>query len=244
MTSTRLRTIARVGLVAAMLAAPLVITQVPTVRAAVFSLAATMRQGTLTGVALYVAVFVAGSVLTVPLWMLAGLGGYAYGLARGFALALPSAALGASMAFLLGRALANTPLGVALRDHPRFRMMEAVVRHDGRRIAALLRVTPVMPQNFLHYALGATPLPLRDFALATMAGLAPMIFFQTYVGSLAHDAASLFEQSNSNARSAATLAKAAVGLGLSIVMLTLVIRRARRALAEAVAVVERSGEAP
>ncbi len=244
MTSTRLRTVARVGLVAAMLAAPLVITQVPTVRAAVFSLASMMRQGTLAGLALYVAVFVAGSVLTVPLWMLTGLGGFAYGFARGIAVAIPSATLGASMAFLLGRALASTALGVALRDHPRFRMMEAVVRHDGRRIAALLRITPIMPQNFLHYALGATPLPLRDFALATMVGLAPMICFQTYLGSLAHDAAGLFEQGNAHARDASTFIKAGVGLLASIAALSLAIRRARRALAEVVATVERSGEAP
>jgi uncharacterized membrane protein YdjX (TVP38/TMEM64 family) len=244
MTSTRLRTFARAGLVAAMLAAPLVITQVPTVRAAVFSLAATMRTGSLAGVALYVSVCVVGSLLTVPLWMLSGLAGFAYGFARGLATALPAVTLGGTTAFFIGRALARTAVGEALRDHPRFRMMESVVRHDGRRIAALLRVTPMMPQNLLHYALGATPLPARDFALATFVGLLPVTCFQVYAGSLAHDAAGLFEQGGASARDPATWAKAVGGLAVTAVLLALIVRRARRALAEAVAVVARSGEAP
>lgn len=244
MTSTRLRTVARGGLVAAMLTAPLVITQVPTVRGAVFSLADTMRTGGLTGLALYAAVYVAGSVLTVPLWMLSGLAGFAYGFSRGLAAAIPAATMGATTAFLLGRLIARTTLGEALRDHHRFRMMEAVVRHDGRRIAALLRVTPMMPQNLLHYALGATPLPLRDFVLATAVGLLPMTAFQVYAGSLAHDAASLFEQGGASARDPATWAKGALGLAVTAALLTLIVRRARRALAEVVATVERSGKAP
>lgn len=244
MTSTRLRSVARVGIVVAMLAAPLVITQVPTVRGAVFSLAATMREGRIEGLALYFAVYVVGAVLTVPLWILSGLAGFAYGFGRGLAAALPAATLGGSAAFLLGRVIARTALGEALREHPRFRMIEAVVRHDGRRIAALLRVVPMMPQNFLHYALGATPLSLRDFAWSTFVGILPVACFQVYAGSLIHDAAGLFSANAPSARDPLVWAKLAGGLVVGAVVLTVIVRRAQRALAQAVAVVERSGNAP
>ncbi len=227
-----------------MLAAPLAVAQAPTVRSAVFSLASLMRSGSPSGLALYALLCVAGSLLTVPLWMMAGLAGYAYGFARGAAAALPAITLGGCCAFLAGRALARTALGAALREHPRFRMIEAVVRHDGRRIAALLRVTPVMPQNILHYALGATPLPLRDFAVATFVGLLPMVSVQAYAGSLVRDVAALFEQRGASLRDPATWAKGAAGLVVTAVAFALIVRRARRALAVAVAEAERSGRAP
>lgn len=227
-----------------MLTAPLVITQVPTVRGAVFSLAATMQTGGLYGLCLYLVVCAAGSVLTVPLWMLSGLAGFAYGFPYAVGAALPGITLGACCAFFIGRGLARTSLGDALRDHPRFRMIEAVVRHDGRRIATLLRVTPVMPQNLLHYALGATALPARDFALATFTGLIPVTCVQAYAGSLLHDATELFRQGGTSLRDPLTWAKALGGIALTAAVLTLVVRRAQKALAVAVAEAEHNGRAP
>ncbi len=234
MRSTRLRTFARVALLGAMLAAPLALTQVPSVRAAVFSLAAFMRTGSPAALALYVVVAALGSVLTIPLWILSALAGYAYGMPLGALAALPSITLGALVAALLGRRFAKTSMGAALREHPRFRTIDAIVRHDGRRIATLLRVTPVMPQNFLHYALGATSLPLRDFAFATFVGLIPAVSGQVYVGSLVRDATELMEQGGS-LTDPRTIAKFAGAVVATAVLLTLVVRRAQRALAQALA---------
>lgn len=235
MRSTRLRTFARAGLAAAMLAAPLAVMQAPTARAAVFALADAMRNGGPGAFALYAAVYALGSLLALPLWMLSGLAGFAYGFPRGVAAALPALCAGSTCAFLAGRALSRTALGAALREHPRFRPVDLVVRRDGRRVATLLRLSPAMPQNLLHFAFGATPLRARDFVASTALGLLPMTCFHVYGGSLVEHAADLLRSGRSPLRDPATLAKALAGLAVTAAMLALVMRRARSLLARAYA---------
>jgi uncharacterized membrane protein YdjX (TVP38/TMEM64 family) len=239
MTTARTSTLARVGIVGAMLAAPLALTQVPTVRDAILSLAALMRSGAPLGVLLYVVYYVVGSLLAAPLWLLSGLAGFAWGPARGALFALPALALGSAAAFTAGRLLARTAVGAALRDHPRMRSIEMVVRREGRRIAWLLRLAPVMPQNLLHFALGATPLRLRDFTLTTLFGLLPATVVHAYAGSLLHDATEFFAGNTQSLRDPQSLVRLAVGVLLTVVIVVLVVRRARRALAQAVAEAER-----
>lgn len=229
----RIRRVARAWPIAAMLAAPAVATQVPFVRHAVVSLAMTMHAGGPLGVALYVLTFCVGAVLTVPLGFFGVLAGFAWGPVRGALTAIPTATLAATLAFALGRQLAKTAVGKRWLDHPRLRMVDAVVRVDGLRIVTLLRLTPMMPQNLLHYALGATPLRARDFILATGLGLAPHLAMQGYVGSLVHDASELWSRDSASLRDPHTWVKPLLGLALTGVFIGLVTRAARKALAHA-----------
>jgi uncharacterized membrane protein YdjX (TVP38/TMEM64 family) len=245
MPPARLRRLARLGLVLAMLATLRALRQEPTARrhldafwaaaqGHVVALADQLREGGAEGIALYALVYVAGSLLALPLWLMSGIAGYAWGFGRGLATAVPALVLGATCAFHVGRAVAKTRLGDALRARPMFRQVDLVVRRDGRRITTLLRASPVMPQNFLHFVLGATPLPTRDFAFATAVGLFPMTCVHVYGGSLLHSASDLFAEGR-GLRDPATLAKLALGLAVTGVMLFLVMRRARALLAQAYA---------
>lgn len=200
----------------------------------VVALADQLREGGAEGVALYALVYVAGSLLALPLWLTSGIAGYAWGFSRGLATAVPALTLGATCAFWAGRAAAKTRLGDALRARPLFRQVDLVVRRDGLRITTLLRASPVMPQNFFPFLLGATPLRTRDFALASAVGLLPMTCVHVYAGSLLHRASDLFAEGR-GLRDPATVAKLGVGVLVTAVMVTLVVRRSRALLAQAYA---------
>ena len=51
---------------------------------------------------------------------------------------------------------------------PRFVAIERAVSARGRRIVLLLRLSPVVPFNFLNYALGLTTISVWDFVFASL----------------------------------------------------------------------------
>jgi len=229
MNSARLRRLARGWPLLAMLAAPPLLTQVPIVRAGILHLADAMRHGGLEGLALYALVYCLGALVTAPIALLSGLAGFAWGRAWGFAVALPLVTLSSTLIFGVGHQLGKTRWGASLRAHPRLRLIDAVVRADGLRIAGLLRLSPLMPQNLLSYALGTTALRTWQFALATLLGLVPATLVHVWLGSAVHDAAELLA---SNRRPQGPLAWVIplAGLGVTVAVLAWIMRIARRHL--------------
>jgi uncharacterized membrane protein YdjX (TVP38/TMEM64 family) len=224
-----------------MLAAPPLLVQVPIVRAGILGLADAMRHGGVEGVGLYTLVYLVGSVLTAPIALLSGLAGFAWGRAWGFAAALPLVTLGSTAAFLLGHRLGQTRWAASLRAHPRLRLIDAVVRADGLRIATLLRLSPLMPQNLLSYALGTTALRTGQFALATCVGLVPATLVHVWLGSAVRDATELLE-GRAGPRGPMAWVFPALGLAVTVVFMAFVMRLARRQLGAAMARAE--AEAP
>jgi uncharacterized membrane protein YdjX (TVP38/TMEM64 family) len=233
MTSARTNTIARAAIPIAMLAVPMALLQAPTVRASILSLAEAMHTGSWRSYATYFAAASVASLCTAPLWLLGALAGYAYGFPYGVFRALPAVVTGATLCCLLGRFMAHSRVGALLRENARFKLIEQVIHHDGTRIATLLRLSPVMPQNLLHYALGVARLPVAAFVGSTALGLVPMICAQVYVGSLLRDATEIFREGTVTWQ---VLAKGAAGLVITAVLVTVVVRRSKRALDAAMAV--------
>ena len=60
---------------------------------------------------------------------------------------------------------------------------------EGWKIVALLRLSPVVPFNLLNYAFGVTRVRLRDYVLASWAGMLPGMVLYVYLGSVAGDLA-------------------------------------------------------
>ncbi len=180
-------------MVLAVLAIPLALTQLPPIKRALLAMIEEMRAGKPEGVALFAACYALGSVFTAPIALFNGIAGYVYGPFKGVAIASPANALAATTTFLIGRfALAERIRKVA-GQNPRFLAIQRAVEKSPFRIAVLLRLTPIAPQNFLHYGLSITPIRLPQFVAATWVGLLPAIIFQVYAGSLVHDAAELLE---------------------------------------------------
>lgn len=123
---------------------------------------------------------VASPLPSAPIAMVAGA---AYGTLAGTALTVAGSFLGASVAFVISRFLAydvvrrwslvRRPLDWLERGHSQNWLMAAVF---------LTRLAPFLSFDAISYAAGLTPLSYWRFALATLAGVAPISFLLAYGG--------------------------------------------------------------
>lgn len=135
---------------------------------------------------------VVGGLLVVPIWLLSAMAGYIYGFPQGVPLAVMGVTLAGSSAFVVGRLLGSRWMeSSSFVQGTYWRAVRWATLREGLKIALLLRVTPVMPQNLLHYLLSSTSLTLRHFALGTGLGLLPVTMLQVYAGSLVKSATAL-----------------------------------------------------
>jgi uncharacterized membrane protein YdjX (TVP38/TMEM64 family) len=167
--------------------------------------------------------FIPGSLLTLA-------AGAIFGVGRGVLFVFIGASLGASAAFLIARYLARGAIERKLAAHPRFGAIDRAIARDGRRIAVLLRLSPVFPFNLLNYALGLTPVRFADYLIA-MAGLLPGTLLYVYSGKLVGDVAAL-ASGVAPPRGPGYYALLGLGLVATIVVTAIVTRAARRALRE------------
>ena len=176
------------------------------------------------GYALAVVAFVPGFILTLT-------AGALFGLAKGTALVLVAATLGACAAFLVARYLARGAIERRLAGHPRFAAIDRAVGTEGRKIVFLLRLSPLFPFTLLNYALGVTRVRFVDYVVAS-AGMLPGTLLYVYYGQVAGDVVRL-AGGESVRHDLAYYAVLALGLVATIVLTTVITRTARRALRDA-----------
>lgn len=177
------------------------------------------------GYALAVVAFVPGSLLTLA-------GGAIFGLARGTIYVFAGATLGACAAFLVARYLARRSIERRLAGHPRFAAVDRAIATQGRKIAFLLRLSPVFPFVLLNYALGLTRVRFLDYLVACL-GMLPGTLLYVYYGKLAGDVAALAGGAAEVPRDARYWTLLGAGLAATLLVTAYVTRLARRALAEA-----------
>jgi uncharacterized membrane protein YdjX (TVP38/TMEM64 family) len=151
-------------------------------RATLESLAGWARTAGPAGPAAFAAAYALGSVLALPVWPLTVVAGVAYGATGGFAVALPAATLGASLAFLAGRTVLRRVVERRVAGHPRLAALDEEVSRRGAFLVFLLRLSPLAPYNVVNYAVSASRIGLVPFALASLAGMAPITFAWAYLG--------------------------------------------------------------
>lgn len=160
--------------------------------------------------------FVVVSTLLTPLMfpgpILAGASGLLFGTLLGFPLSLLSAVLGASLAFLIARAVG----GDAVERIGGRRMIAAhdLVSRRGFVSVLYARITPGVPYSLVNYAAGLTKIPLATFAAATALGAAPRAFAYTALGG-----------SLGNLRSPEAIAAACVLVVMALTSVALLARR-------------------
>jgi uncharacterized membrane protein YdjX (TVP38/TMEM64 family) len=226
---------ARLFVVAILLVTPLFLLRNDTTRGGLLSLMNFMKDAGPAGVALFFLAECLGAVLLMPIWLMAGIAGYVYGFPGGALAAVPGVAGAGSVAFLVGRLLLAGPL--ESESFTKGRYWKAIQRATGReglKIAFLLRIVPVIPQNLLHYLMSTTRVSLGQFFLGTMFGLLPVTLLQVYLGSLVKSAAALIAGETS-LPGAMRWAAPASGVLVTVIGIIVAVRIARRSLDEALA---------
>ncbi|MCA9736646.1 MAG: TVP38/TMEM64 family protein [Gemmatimonadota bacterium] len=144
-------------------------------------------------------------------------GGAVFGFVPGVLWNWLGANLGATLAFLLARALGRDGLDRLLGE--RAAALDRIGRTHGARTVLLLRLIPVVPFNGLNFAAGLAGVRWRGYALATALGIVPGTAVYTWF------AEALLEGSRAASRDALLRVLAAGGL---LVLLGLVPVLARR----------------
>jgi uncharacterized membrane protein YdjX (TVP38/TMEM64 family) len=218
------RLVGVVALIAALLVAGRYLGAVSTIRHLLEWIASLGAIAPLAFVVLYIlaCVFlIPGSIVTIG-------AGVLFGLVRGVIWVSLGATIGATCAFLLGRYLARDWVAHKIAGNPRFRAIDAAVGREGWKIVALTRLSPVFPFNLLNYAYGLTRVRLRDYVIATWAGIIPGTAMYVYIGTLAGSVAGL--SSTANRPTAARWALDLAGFAATAAVAWYVARLARHAL--------------
>lgn len=181
-------------------------------------------------------VFILGYILAtigmVPGLLLTLAGGALFGLVRGTLYAFIAASIGATAAFLISRHVVRDRVVQMLGDDARFRAVDRAIEREGRKIAFLIRLSPLFPFNVTNYALGLTAVRLRDYVLACL-GMLPGTLLYVYYGRLIGDVARAVSGVQVT-RGAGYWLVLGVGLIATILATALITRAARRALQSSV----------
>lgn len=180
------------------------------------------------GPVLFVGAYALATLCLVPGSLLTLAAGALFGLMQGVTVVFLGALLGSTLAFLTARYVARTAVETRLTRHAKFAAVDRAIAQDGRRIVFLLRLSPVFPFALLNYALGLTRVRVRDYVLAGF-GMLPGTVLYVYYGKLAGDVAML-ATGTAAPRGIGYWSVLALGLCATVLVTTLVTRRARAAL--------------
>jgi uncharacterized membrane protein YdjX (TVP38/TMEM64 family)/rhodanese-related sulfurtransferase len=135
----------------------------------------------------HVALFALAAVLFVPGALFGLAGGILFGPILGALVNLTGATLGATAAFLIARYLAAD--WVRAKAGARLERLIQGVEAEGWRFVALMRLVPLVPFNFLNYALGLTRMPVTAYALTSLVCMIPGALAYAWLGHAGREAA-------------------------------------------------------
>jgi uncharacterized membrane protein YdjX (TVP38/TMEM64 family) len=179
--------------------------------------------------ALFIAIYVVGSLAFVPGAVLTLIAGALFGLSRGIPIVFTGAVLGSSAAFAVARTLARDRVARWLARDPRATAIAEAVAGRGLLIVLLLRLSPVFPYNVVNYALGASRIRYRDFLVGSV-GMLPGTVLYTYYGKVAGDVTAVATGLRPP-RGTAYYILLGVGLAATLLLTIVITRAAKKALA-------------
>jgi uncharacterized membrane protein YdjX (TVP38/TMEM64 family) len=166
-----------------------------------------------------------GSILTLG-------AGFIFKVALGVVTVSIASTLGACAAFGVGRTIARNWIAGKVANNEKFGAIDEAVAQKGFKIVLLIRLSPIIPFNFLNYAFGLTKISFWRYALGSWIGMIPGTFMYVYFGaglrSLADAATGEVETG------LAGKLFFWIGLAVTIVVTVFVTRVARNALKQAV----------
>ena len=96
--------------------------------------------------------------------------------------------VGGFIAFVLGRWLFRESIHEAIQKDERMVNIESALGEDAMRISVLVRLSPILPDEWLNYIMSATPVTLRVFLLSNLSSLIYCLIYAYYghaLGSIA-----------------------------------------------------------
>ena len=96
--------------------------------------------------------------------------------------------VGGFFAFVLGRWLFRETIQEAIQNDQRMLNIESALGEDAMRISVLVRLSPILPDEWLNYLMSAPPVTLRVFLVSNLSSLIYCLIYAYYghaLGSIA-----------------------------------------------------------
>jgi uncharacterized membrane protein YdjX (TVP38/TMEM64 family) len=180
------------------------------------------------GPAVFVLIYIVGTVLLVPGIVMSVAAGLLFGL-WGIPIVSAGGTIGATLAFIIARYLARGKLERLAAGNATFKAIDEAVSGHGGKLVALLRLSPMVPFSVSNYLYGLTDVKLVPYILATWVGTIPVICLEVYLGA----AGKVGLSGHHHPRSKLEYVFFGVGLGATIGVTLVVTYIARRALNKA-----------
>jgi len=174
------------------------------------------------GAVVFVLIYGVATTVALPASVLTVAAGALFGSVMGVALVSVGATLGAAGAFALARWLARDAVSRWLEGNEKFRKLDAMTERHGAIIVAITRLVPIFPFNLLNYGFGLTRVPFGTYLFWSWLCMLPGTVLYV-VG------ADAFTQGLAEGRVPWALVGA---LAVALAILVLLVRFARRKLAE------------
>ena len=183
-----------------------------------------------TGIFIFIGVYVVATVLLLPSAILTIGAGLAFGLWKGFLAVSAAATLGASLAFLVARFVARDKIEAMARRNTKFQRIDNTIGKQGAKLVFLLRLSPVIPFNLSNYFYGLTAVKFWPYVLASWIGMMPGTFLYVYIGAAGKAAVSAAADGEEMKHGWQYWTFTGVGLAATIVVTVWVTKIARDAL--------------
>merc|ERR1712086_854311 len=135
------------------------------------------------GMLYFASFYVLAEILAIPaVPLLTASSGYLFGTLPGTATCLLSAAIAASISFVIGRTLLRGYVETVLAENPKFQSMDRAIEMEGFKLMLLLRLSPLFPFALSNYLYGASSIQFVPYFFGTLLGFAPGTFAYVYAG--------------------------------------------------------------
>ena len=136
-------------------------------------------QGPVAARLIYIAVYIAGTMMLLPGTVLSFAGAVLFGAYEGTLYTWIGATIGATLAYLMARVLGRD--FVERLFGGRFTAFDQRIRDHGFTGLLIVRLLPLFPFNAVNFGCGLTGIRLRDYVLATAIGIVPGTFVYQFL---------------------------------------------------------------
>lgn len=122
------------------------------------------------------AFYILAEILAIPaVPILTASSGYLFGTIDGTATCLVSAAVAASISYVIGRTLLRGYVERVLAGNPKFKSMDRAIGKDGFKLMLLLRLSPLFPFALSNYLYGASSIQFLPYFFGTLLGFGEFV---------------------------------------------------------------------
>ncbi|KAF2070614.1 hypothetical protein CYY_008071 [Polysphondylium violaceum] len=182
--------------------------------------------GIFLGGLVFMGVFVLLIVFLIPVTIPTIIAGIIFKLWFGILFVWAASVIGGTVSFILGRYVFRKSIAKMIEKNKKLNAVDSAIGQEGWKIVLLLRLTPIIPESLLNYALSVTKIQFIHYFVCSAIGLIPGVSFFTYVGSMIGNISEIGQKRHVQKGEIAMYVISAFAMVFTILFITIIVRRA------------------